>query len=174
MKYVVGDIHGEITKLSELVNNILIQDPDPEFVFIGDYLDKGEDVVAALKYLIELEFSYPCVFLYGNHEYLWLNLNNNNAVETAQYLNKYGGVTTIKSLKAREIFDAQKILLERFEPFFLKLRPYWYDDSFMVVHSGISPEDYNINIKDIHLQKLLFNRYDFLKNEQNMEQIMYH
>ena len=42
MKFIIGDIHGEITKLKLLVKFIKDIDDKPELIFIGDYLDKGE------------------------------------------------------------------------------------------------------------------------------------
>ena len=38
MKFIIGDIHGEITKLKLLVKFIKDIDDKPELIFIGDYL----------------------------------------------------------------------------------------------------------------------------------------
>ena len=95
MNYVVGDIHGEITKLETLINNILEQSKNPIFTFIGDYLDKGENPKAALDYLVGLNQKYQCNFILGNHEFLWLSVNSNNNAK--DYLIKYGAISTIKS-----------------------------------------------------------------------------
>ena len=164
MRFVIGDIHGEISKLKLLIKYILTLDKDPELIFIGDYLDKGEDPLAVLEFLISLNKQYDCTFLYGNHEYIWMNLKSDD-LKMKEYLAKYGGYSTLKSLRMND-FDAGKDkLLRDFADFFASLKPYWKDDSFVAVHSGISPENYHLDIENIPLQQLLFNRYDFLQHE---------
>ncbi len=86
MHYVIADIHGETTKLKKLINHIISIDTRPEFIFIGDYIDKGEDAKATLDFLLDLKSKYSCVFIIGNHEYCWLNIN-----DYTDYLLKYGG-----------------------------------------------------------------------------------
>ena len=61
MRFVIGDIHGEISKLKLLIKYILTLDKDPELIFIGDYLDKGEDPLAVLEFLISLNKQYDCI-----------------------------------------------------------------------------------------------------------------
>ena len=42
MNFVIGDIHGEVTKLKSLIKLIDKNEANPSFIFIGDYIDKGE------------------------------------------------------------------------------------------------------------------------------------
>jgi serine/threonine protein phosphatase 1 len=165
MKFVIGDIHGEISKLKALIKYIFTFDKDPELIFVGDYLDKGEDPLAVIQYLTDLNKQYQCTFLYGNHEFIWMNLNPQD-IKMREYLAKYGGYATLKSLKMSNFNDGRKKLLSDCAEFFANLKPYWKDDSFVAVHSGISPENFSIDIEDIPLQQLLFNRYDFIKHEE--------
>jgi serine/threonine protein phosphatase 1 len=71
---VIGDIHGEITKLKALIS--VLRDRgllDHKLIFLGDYIDRGEDSVATLDYLTELKSRYPHLkFLKGNHEQMLL------------------------------------------------------------------------------------------------------
>lgn len=70
--YVIGDLHGEVTLLRQLLATLPLRDHDT-LVFLGDYLDRGEDsaaTVAALRALARTHRS--CVFLRGNHEDAWL------------------------------------------------------------------------------------------------------
>ncbi len=161
MTYIVGDIHGEISKLERLVHNIKRRDPDAKFVFIGDYIDKGEDAYKTLLFLEDLAKENECTFLIGNHEYTWLNYGSGDT-ETGQYLLKYGAVQTIQSLKATSLDEAREKLLNEFSGFFDSLQKYWITESYIVVHSGISPVDYDVPIRDIPTERLLFNRYDFI------------
>jgi serine/threonine protein phosphatase 1 len=165
MKFVIGDIHGEVSKLRKLVKNIAHVDSSPELVFIGDYLDKGEAVNETLAYLQNLSGKHPCTFLLGNHEYLWLNLHDNTAKNEA-YLEKYGGLKTMRSLGGKNIQDAREILFSRFGDFFSALVPFWQYQTFVAVHSGIRPEDFAKELKDIPLENFLFNRYEFLTDDE--------
>src|SRR5579884_2716074 len=70
--YAIGDIHGEVTLLRRLLALLPFREEDT-LVFLGDYLDRGEDSVATILALRELKRSHPkCIFLRGNHEDAWL------------------------------------------------------------------------------------------------------
>ena len=162
MKFVIGDIHGEITKLKLLVKFIMNIDDKPEIIFIGDYLDKGESSKKTLDFLIQLKNELKCVFVEGNHEYQWMNVSKENNIE--EYLLKYGGLSTIDSFSNIEnVFQMKKILLSQYADFFKNLIPYWENENYVITHSGIPPECYNKKLKDINKRLLLFNRYDFIK-----------
>lgn len=72
MTYAIGDLHGEVTLLRRLLALLPIRSEDT-LVFLGDYLDRGEDSVATILALRELKRKHPaCIFLRGNHEDAWL------------------------------------------------------------------------------------------------------
>lgn len=71
--YAVGDLHGEVTLLRRMLA-ILPLRPEDTLVFLGDYLDRGENSAATIATLRELERQRPCVFLCGNHEDEWLDV----------------------------------------------------------------------------------------------------
>ena len=165
MRFVIADIHGEITKLKKLINHILRIDKQPYLVFIGDYLDKGESSYEVLKYLVDLSDYYECIFLFGNHEYIWLNLYE-DFEKNSSYLIRYGGRNTIESFGCNSIEETYHKMIAEFSDFFSNLTNYWSNDEFIVVHSGILSNDYDKPIEEIPVDRLLFNRYDFLKNRQ--------
>lgn len=166
MIYVIGDIHGEIKKLTRLISFIEEQDDDPAYVFIGDYLDKGENSSETLVFLCDLRTKRECIFLMGNHEYLWLNLEKNQSF-TENYLMRYGAKATMKSFNVDSLESAKKKMMKNFSSFFESLKPYWIYGDYVAVHSGIPPEYYQTPIEKIPIEQLLFNRYDFIK-ERNM------
>jgi serine/threonine protein phosphatase 1 len=70
--YAVGDIQGEVTLLRRLLASLPLRDQDT-LVFVGDYLNRGEDSAATITTLREVGRSRrACVFLRGNHEDAWL------------------------------------------------------------------------------------------------------
>ncbi len=165
MNYVIGDIHGEISKLKLLLKNIIAQDKAPSFVFIGDYVDKGEDAYAVLEHLVQLSKEYSCVFLRGNHEYYWEQLNSEND-EHAAHLIRYGGKNTVLSVgKNATLSETKKKLFSEFGSFFASLKNYHQTDKYVMTHSGIPPELYDTSIEKIPAEKLMLNRYDFIKQK---------
>ena len=165
MTFVVADIHGEITKLKKLIKNILGIDDNPSFVFIGDYLDKGESPYEVLEYLTTFSERYDCVFLMGNHEYVWLNLYKDQKNYTS-YLKKYGGYNTAESFGCTTLECTYTKMIEKFSVFMNSLVNYWKNDKYVIVHSGINPTDFNTAIEEIPIERLIFNRYDFIKCQQ--------
>ena len=166
MNYVIGDIHGEISKLKLLINNILLIDTNPTLIFIGDYINKGEDSYSTLKYLSQLSSVYNCIFLRGNHEYFWEKINSNND-EYASQLVKYGGMNTCQSIEEKAtLMETKNLLFKDFESFFATLKNYYSTDKYIITHSGIPPELYETTIDNIPVEKLIFNRYNFIKIEK--------
>jgi serine/threonine protein phosphatase 1 len=71
--YAVGDLHGEVTLLRQMLSMLPLRDQDT-IVFLGDYLDRGESSAATVDTLRELSHRHDgCVFLRGNHEDAWLS-----------------------------------------------------------------------------------------------------
>ncbi|MBR3637578.1 MAG: serine/threonine protein phosphatase [Lachnospiraceae bacterium] len=44
MHYVIGDVHGCLDEMLLLIGKIESKDPDAEFIFVGDFIDRGEQV----------------------------------------------------------------------------------------------------------------------------------
>ena len=67
--YVCGDIHGQFYDLLTIFD-ITKHDEESKFVFMGDYVDRGDFGCEVLFYLLALKISYPEKFflLRGNHE----------------------------------------------------------------------------------------------------------
>ena len=163
MKFVIGDIHGEISKLTTLVDFVKEMDSKAEFIFIGDYIDKGENPKETLDYLMELDQSSFCQFLMGNHEYYWIKYTiDNNAI--GEYLLKYGGKQTINSFnKNASIMETKNRMITRYSQIFNNLIPFWTNEKYFISHSGIRPQDIDVVPANIKIENFLFNRYDFIK-----------
>lgn len=72
MLYAVGDIHGEVELLDDLLARIAPRDGD-RLVFLGDYVDRGADSRGVVDRLLALRERVPCTFLLGNHESMFLD-----------------------------------------------------------------------------------------------------
>src|SRR5512134_2113855 len=72
MLYAVGDIHGDLRKLDELLGKLALQSGD-RLVFLGDYVDRGHESAGVVSRLIDLSRHFECTFLMGNHESMFLD-----------------------------------------------------------------------------------------------------
>lgn len=68
----IADLHGEVTLLQRLVAKLPTQ--GIQLIFLGDYLDRGEDSLATIQALTELSRKRACIFLRGNHDAAWLDV----------------------------------------------------------------------------------------------------
>ena len=74
--YAIGDIHGSTALIRKILSKI--EDPPSlcaAVVFLGDYVDRGEDSAGTLAQLYDLsqDDSRPWIFLRGNHEQMLLD-----------------------------------------------------------------------------------------------------
>ena len=76
MIYAIGDIHGQHTMLCALLEKLieLPLEVEDTVVFLGDYVDRGEDARAVVETLLQWRGRHAnSVFLRGNHEQLMLD-----------------------------------------------------------------------------------------------------
>jgi len=63
----IGDIHGEIHKLRNLFERLSFNKHDT-IIFLGDYIDRGEDSKSVIDFVLSLQHKCNLVTLKGNHE----------------------------------------------------------------------------------------------------------
>ena len=92
---IVGDIHGCLDMLKRLVDKIGWDPGADRLVFIGDYIDRGENSKGVIDFIIELKKDSQFVqCLIGNHEQMFLDYLSGSD------LNSFianGGLTTLRS-----------------------------------------------------------------------------
>lgn len=66
---VVGDLHGQFQDFKELLS-IFGQPPETNYLFLGDYVDRGDSSVrtVTLAFLMKVRYSERVTLLRGNHE----------------------------------------------------------------------------------------------------------
>jgi serine/threonine protein phosphatase 1 len=137
MLYAIGDIHGMRDRLEELIASLPLQ-PDDRLLFIGDYVDRGPDSAGTVDFLIELEQRYPCIFLIGNHESMFLSFlgwKGPHYFGGEAFLYN-GGETTLESygyLQADRNFQ----LPPKHEEFFRSMRLHYAEGEYIFVHAGL-------------------------------------
>ena len=88
MKYVIGDIHGQYHELLDLIK--LTIPNATEYVFLGDYIDRGKYSKEVVDYLIDLSKIIKCTFLMGNHEHMWGGYIKKEFYDKLVYYHKIG------------------------------------------------------------------------------------
>jgi serine/threonine protein phosphatase 1 len=172
MIFVIGDVHGEFEKLTALIANILKLDKNPELIFIGDYIDKGEKSLETLILLKEIDKNYPCRYILGNHEFYWLNLIQPE-YNSEHYLSKFGGIKTLDSFNSNFI-NTRETLIKEFDFIFNHLENYIQIDTYLICHCGYLPNNKlmeNMTSRDW----MEINRYQFLNldNSNNSNTVIF-
>jgi len=76
--FAIGDLQGEVTLLRRLLATLQPQ-PTDTLIFLGDYVDRGEDSVATVEEIAALRTQTQVVALRGNHDAAWLEVFTGNS-----------------------------------------------------------------------------------------------
>lgn len=105
---IIGDSHEHVDALREMVTKLLAIDPKTQIVHVGDYLDKGRQTEAMLRYVHERAKAGD-IFVKGNHESYAVNRIRNKIDNPDPELEKTY-MTAVPILLERP--DLQKLLLD--------------------------------------------------------------
>lgn len=141
MIYAFGDIHGELEKLDELLDEIS-PDSDDKLVFLGDYIDRGPDSAGVIERMLELRDRHDCVFLLGNHESMLMDFLGwtDEAYFGGDAFLLNGGDRTLAGYGYfdRESTDRETFRLPKdHEDFLLSLKLSHVEGDYLFVHAGL-------------------------------------
>jgi serine/threonine protein phosphatase 1 len=163
--YAIGDIHGCLENLTQLLNRIDIDKQNDTLVFIGDYIDRGKYSREVVDYVIRLQDEYKNIIcLLGNHEQMFLNYLE--GVDESLYLAN-GGKANLDSygiLLSDDVEQRKAKLPDKYRKFFQSLLPYYETDKYIFVHAGLRP---GLPLKDQTLDDLLWIRYEFIDSKND-------
>ena len=161
--YVVPDIHGEYTKLLNVMEKInKVRKPNETIVFLGDYIDRGKRSKDAVNYMFDIMSNDDnVVALLGNHDDEFYNimerverLNIYDIEWLSRYcietLNSYGVSTVTLKYNSvednmRDNFDFIKEELiklkqsedyRKFKLLMVNCRKYYKESKYIFSHSG--------------------------------------
>jgi serine/threonine protein phosphatase 1 len=184
--YAVGDIHGRLDLLDELLSRVnadvaLRPTPKPVFVFLGDYIDRGPCSCETIDRLIEHSGRNECVFLKGNHEQIAIKCLSDPALFDRWM--RLGGVETLVSYKVapanlangKQIVELQSAfhgaLPQAHLRFFRDQQTSFTCGDFFFAHAGVKPR---IELSHQAENDLLWIRDEFLSSNEDFGKIVVH
>lgn len=127
---VIGDIHGALKALTQLLERIGIQKEDT-FIFLGDYVDGWSQSGELIAFLMDFQQQYNCIFIKGNHD-AWCEEWLATGKADSKWL-KHGGESTVKSYKTAVANKAAHL------EFFNRMKNYHEDEhKRLFIHAGFS------------------------------------
>jgi serine/threonine protein phosphatase 1 len=184
--YAVGDIHGRLDLLDDLLARIRTDIADrptarPVFVFLGDYIDRGPSSRETIDRLVTHGAAHETVFLRGNHELIAIKCLSDPALFD-QWL-RLGGLETLVSygvlpeprIGGKPIVELQSAFHHALPPthlhFFRDLQNTYECGDFFFVHAGVRPY---VKLSQQKESDLLWIRGEFLLSDYDFGKIIVH
>jgi len=157
-KFVIGDVHGTLTELRELISQFDLVSDDT-VVFLGDIVDKGPMSAECIELAFNLKKTCNVVFVAGNHEdkhYRWVAAEKKrNLTGAPNGIKGAGGFQKIHDKLSPELWS-----------FIEGSRLLYVTEGFVILHGGIPPAMRNLP-DDCALKELYSmpgKQRDFIKN----------
>ncbi len=129
--FVIGDIHGGLKALLQVLNKLEIKDQD-SLIFVGDYVDGWSESAQVIQFLIEFSEKFNCVFIKGNHDVWCEEWLKSGDVDPTWYM--HGGKETMESYDGFLVEDKKAHL-----KFFDNMPLYHLDnENRLFVHAGFT------------------------------------
>lgn len=184
--YTVGDIHGRLDLLDQLLSRIdahLAANPIARAVdvFLGDYVDRGPHSRDVIDRLIKRTRTRNAVCLQGNHELLLRQFMEDPTI--LDEWGKYGGLATLVSYglappvkadsngQVKLASEFNQVLPESHRQFLGSLALSFTCGDFFFVHAGVRP---GVSLRTQRAEDLLWIRDDFLLHEQSFGKFVVH
>lgn len=131
--YAIGDIHGGLKALIQVLNKVNIKEEDT-LIFVGDYVDGWSESAQVIEFLIDVSEEIKCIFIKGNHDVWcekWLETEH---VDPTWYM--HGGKETMESYASYSDEEKNEHLA-----FFQKMPLYHIDtQNRLFVHAGFTSQ----------------------------------
>lgn len=186
--YAIGDVHGRLDLLTELVGQIAADDrgrPDAvtTLIFIGDLVDRGPDSAGVLRLVRALreEGRFSVRLIRGNHEEVLMLAAQGNP-RAARALVQIGGEATIRSFGISDqeaasgnFIDLAELLRERLPRADIALLEEGEDlieiGDYAFVHAGIRP---GVPLAEQSVADLRWIRDEFLDSSRDHGKVVVH
>lgn len=133
----IGDIHGCNRALVALLNSVR-PEPGDEFIFLGDYVDRGPASRQVIEGLVLLGKQYQAIFLRGNHELMMIEARKDTL--EANGWQSCGGLETIESYGALYRNDWAQYIPQDHWDFLDATRRFFETETHIFVHACVDPK----------------------------------
>ena len=184
--YAIGDIHGRLDLLIDLLRRIDNDDADSipcpaELILLGDLIDRGPDSRQVVEHALLLSQSSAVRFVKGNHEEIFIRAARGEIAAT-RFFCRIGGQETLRSYGLSEA-DYAAMNAEHITDWMLTNIPRAHVDfldgfadmveigDYVFVHAGVRPG------VPLHAQEpldLRWIRADFLKSSEAFGKVVIH
>lgn len=128
--YAIGDIHGCLDELKDLLSLINFDESNDKLWFVGDIVNRGPFSLETLRFVKKLEQDKRAIVVLGNHDVFLLSLDDNKThIEENNHTKKI-----IEVLKAD---DRDELLYWLRQQKFLHFD---YKTEYALCHAGIYPK----------------------------------
>lgn len=161
----VSDIHGHLDRFKSLLKKVNYDPVEDYLVVIGDFVEKGDQVLETIHFLMNLNRFPKCYILMGNCEWALSALLTipEIAMEIPKYLKRNTKNGLIRDIYNEENFKdghetplgMQKIMAEKLHQelkFIMHLPTTLLFNNYLFVHAGIEPRN---NYKECGLSSYL-------------------
>ena len=158
--FVIGDIHGCLDMLKRLLDKINWSPDKDRLIFLGDYIDRGEEPKGVVDYILDLTRQSSLVeCLKGNHEAMLLDFITGR--DRFMFIIN-GGWKTLESYGMYETDEDDSAIPSEHRAFYESLKLYIELEDYYVVHAGFKPR---MDITEQTEDELLWIRKSFVKSK---------
>ncbi|MEM6461018.1 MAG: metallophosphoesterase family protein [Pseudomonadota bacterium] len=173
--YAVGDIHGRLDLLNQLLDIIAAQrteyhaDRKAVLLFVGDYVDRGPDCAGVINRIRAGLDGFETICLKGNHEAMMINCLVSDKRDHWLSWIANGGDTTLHSygydtMRGRSPESLRACIGEATLEWLRSLKRYHKEGDVLFVHAGVRPGTALEKQRD---EDLLWIRRTFLNSDKN-------
>ncbi len=165
--FVVGDVHGCLEMLKRLMVKIKWNPSKDRLIFIGDYIDRGEDARGVVDFILRLSEDSPFIeCLIGNHEQMFLDYLS--GVNPHGFILN-GGISTLRSYERVRRSTDYPLIPSSHLDFFSSLLPMIELEKYYIVHAGFRP---HIRVEDQDLVDMIWIRDEFIYSDYDFGKVV--
>ena len=175
MTYIIGDIHANVRELESLLRQIR-PESGTTLIFLGDYIDKQTNTEQTLQLLNELNKECHCIFIRGNHEFVWDKYVNGQDLERQSFLLQYGGMEALrqypKKVQHALLNNNVELLKDRLQLYFNlidKTKDWYITKDYLALHAGLLKEQYTKKILNFEERNFFLRPKDIPMNRKYLD-----
>lgn len=158
--FVIGDIHGCLDMLKRLMDKIDWRPGRDRLIFLGDYIDRGQNPKGVVDYILGLISCSPHVeCLVGNHEAIFLDYLDGK--DRGLFLIN-GGLSTLESYQADRPKQGGPLVPPAHMDFYQSLKSFIELEDYYIVHAGFRP---GVDLREQSVEDMVWIRETFIYSE---------